>query len=195
MGAVCHLCRACEQQRSCSLGLRRKELHATEGAVAFCRARCSRGKPPPTSALDRSLPRQRRAHIADGAGRVPVLAATRGTVCGEVGRVPGFPELMVLSPYGALARAGAPLAAGAARTPHCGARCAECMAEWRHECVCCTAKYIVHQEPRANTTRFRGATRWARATDTDKRHKAQAGCCVLGGPVRSSAKTPRHARN
>ena len=32
---LCHLCRACEQQRSCSPGFRRKELHA----------RCCRGSP------------------------------------------------------------------------------------------------------------------------------------------------------
>ena len=31
-------------------------------------------------------------HTADGAGRVPVVAARRGTVCGEVGRVPRFPS-------------------------------------------------------------------------------------------------------
>ena len=31
-------------------------------------------------------------HTADGAGRVPVLAARRGTVCGEVGRVLRFPS-------------------------------------------------------------------------------------------------------
>ena len=34
---------------------------------------------------------------ADGAGCVPVLAARRGTVCGEVGRVLRFPQLTVLS--------------------------------------------------------------------------------------------------
>ena len=32
---------------------------------------------------------------ADGAGCVPVLAARRGTVCGEVGRVPRFRQLTV----------------------------------------------------------------------------------------------------
>ena len=36
---LCHLCRACEQQRSCSPSFRRKELHATEGAVEVRRAR------------------------------------------------------------------------------------------------------------------------------------------------------------
>ena len=38
-------------------------------------------------------------HTADGAGRVPVIAARRGTVCGEVGRVPRFPQLTVRSLY------------------------------------------------------------------------------------------------
>ena len=36
---------------------------------------------------------------ADGAGCVPVIAARHGTVCGEVGRVPGFPQLTVRSLY------------------------------------------------------------------------------------------------
>ena len=35
----------------------------------------------------------------DGAGRAANLAARRGTVCGEVGRVPRFPQLTVLSLY------------------------------------------------------------------------------------------------
>ena len=35
-------------------------------------------------------------HTADGAGRVPVIAARRGTVCGEVGRVLRFCQLRVL---------------------------------------------------------------------------------------------------
>ena len=36
---LCQLCRVCEQQRSCSPGFCRKELHATEGAVEVRRAR------------------------------------------------------------------------------------------------------------------------------------------------------------
>ena len=36
---LCQLCRGCEQQRSCSPGFCRKELHATEGAVEVRRAR------------------------------------------------------------------------------------------------------------------------------------------------------------
>ena len=36
---------------------------------------------------------------ADGMGRAAVIAARRGTVCGEVGRVPGFPQLTVRSLY------------------------------------------------------------------------------------------------
>ena len=35
---LCQLCRVCEQQRSCSPGFRRKELHATESAVEVRRA-------------------------------------------------------------------------------------------------------------------------------------------------------------
>ena len=36
---------------------------------------------------------------ADGAGCVPVLAARRGTVCGEVGRVLRFCQLTLLTLY------------------------------------------------------------------------------------------------
>ena len=36
---LCQLCRVCEQQRSCSPGFCRKEMHATEGAVEVRRAR------------------------------------------------------------------------------------------------------------------------------------------------------------
>ena len=36
---LCQLCRVCEQQRSCSPGFCRKELHATESAVEVRRAR------------------------------------------------------------------------------------------------------------------------------------------------------------
>ena len=36
---LCQLCRACEQQRSCSPGFCRKEMHATEGAVEVRRVR------------------------------------------------------------------------------------------------------------------------------------------------------------
>ena len=32
-------------------------------------------------------------------GRVAVIAARRGTVCGEVGRVPGFPQLSIHTLY------------------------------------------------------------------------------------------------
>ena len=37
-------------------------------------------------------------HTADGAGRVPVIAARRGTVCGEVGRVLRFPSIPASTP-------------------------------------------------------------------------------------------------
>ena len=42
---------------------------------------------------------------ADGMGRAAVIAARRGTVCGEVGRVLRFPQLTVRSLYAATARA------------------------------------------------------------------------------------------
>ena len=40
---LCQLCRVCEQQRSCSPGFCRKELHATESAVEVRRARRNPG--------------------------------------------------------------------------------------------------------------------------------------------------------
>ena len=52
---LCQLCRVCEQQRSCSPGFCRKELHATESAVEVRRARRNPGTPSPTSALEYSL--------------------------------------------------------------------------------------------------------------------------------------------
>ena len=55
---LCQLCRACEQQRSCSPGFCRKEMHATEGAVEVRRVRRrlrDTESPSPTSALDFSL--------------------------------------------------------------------------------------------------------------------------------------------
>ena len=46
---LCQLCRVCEQQRSCSPGFCRKELHATEGAVEVRRARRRNRGTRPTS--------------------------------------------------------------------------------------------------------------------------------------------------
>ena len=76
----------CEQQRSCSPGFRRKELHATESAVEVRRAR-RRLEDTVTDERVGVFTPDKDGHTADGAGRVPVLAARRGTVCGEVGRV------------------------------------------------------------------------------------------------------------
>ena len=56
-------------------------------------------KPPPTSALDFSLRTIKDGDRHTSCGRVAVIAARRGTVCGEVGRVPGFPQLTVRSLY------------------------------------------------------------------------------------------------
>ena len=42
---------------------------------------------------------QRPLHRADGMGRAAVIAARRGTVCGEVGRVLRFPQLTVHTLY------------------------------------------------------------------------------------------------
>jgi len=53
--------------------------------------------PSPTSALEYSLRSDGDTHTS--CGRVAVIAARRGTVCGEVGRVPRFPQLTVRSLY------------------------------------------------------------------------------------------------
>ena len=86
---LCQLCRVCEQQRSCSPGFCRKELHATESAVEVRRAR-RRLEDTVTDERVGLFTPDKDGDTADGAGCVPVIAARRGTVCGEVGRVPGF---------------------------------------------------------------------------------------------------------
>ena len=86
---LCQLCRVCEQQRSCSPGFCRKELHATEGAVEVRRARRRLEEAATDERVGLFTP-DKDGHTADGAGRVPVIVARRGTVCGEVGRVPRF---------------------------------------------------------------------------------------------------------
>ena len=86
---LCQLCRVCEQQRSCSPGFCRKELHATEGAVEVRRAR-RRLEDTVTDERVGVFTPDKDGDTADGAGCVPVIAARRGTVCGEVGRVPRF---------------------------------------------------------------------------------------------------------
>ena len=99
--ANCAEARVCEQQRSCSPGFRRKEMHMPpkrEGAV-------SGGSPSAAQVEGSRHPTDERVGVftpdKDGdthtsCGRAAVLAARRGrTVCGEVGRVPRFPQLTV----------------------------------------------------------------------------------------------------
>ena len=93
---LCQLCRVCEQQRSCSPGFRRKELHATEGAVEVRRAR-RRLEDTVTDERVGLFTPDKDGYTHTSRGRVAVLAARRGTVCGEVGRVLRFPQLTVNS--------------------------------------------------------------------------------------------------
>ena len=88
---LCQLCRVCEQQRSCSPGFCRKELHATESAVEVRRARRRLEDTVTDERVGVFTPDKDRC-TADGTGRAAVIAARRGTVCGEVGRVPRFPS-------------------------------------------------------------------------------------------------------
>ena len=94
---LCHLCRVCEQQRSFTPGFRRKELHATEGAVEVRRA-WRRLEDTVTDERVGLFTPDKDGDTADGAGCVPVIAARRGTVCGEVGRVLRFPSTHGPSP-------------------------------------------------------------------------------------------------
>ena len=64
-------------------------MHATEGAVEVRRAR-RRLEDTVTDERVGVFTPDKDGDTADGAGCVPVIAARRGTVCGEVGRVPGF---------------------------------------------------------------------------------------------------------
>ena len=89
---LCQLCRVCEQQRSCSPGFCRKELHATEGAVEVRRARRRRLEEAATDDRVGLFTPDKKRGTADGAGCAANLAARRGTVCGEVGRVLRFPS-------------------------------------------------------------------------------------------------------
>ena len=89
---LCQLCRVCEQQRSFIPGFRRKELHATEGAVEVRRAQCRLEEADTDERVGLFTP-DKDGDTADGAGCVPVYgAARRGTVCGEVARVLRFPS-------------------------------------------------------------------------------------------------------
>ena len=89
----------CEQQGSCSPGFRRKELHATEGAVEVRRAR---RKFRDTVTDERVGLFTATTHTSRG--RVAVIAARRGTVCGEVGRVPELPSTQHPHPLGSTPR-------------------------------------------------------------------------------------------
>ena len=80
-----------------SPSLRRKELHATEGAVEVRRARRRLGEAATDERVGLFTPDKKRG-TADVAGRAANLAARRGTVCGEAGRVPRFPPIHGPSP-------------------------------------------------------------------------------------------------
>ena len=95
---LCQLCRVCEQQRSCSPGFCRKELHATESAVEVRRAR-RRLEDTVTDERVGLFTPDKDGDTHTSCGRVAVIAARRGTVCGEVGRVLRFPQLTVRSLY------------------------------------------------------------------------------------------------
>ena len=88
---LCQLCRVCEQQRSCSPGFCRKELHATEGAVEVRRARRRLGDTVTDERVGVFTP-DKDGGTHTSCGRAAVIVARRGTVCGEVGRVPRFPS-------------------------------------------------------------------------------------------------------
>jgi len=92
---LCQLCRVCEQQRSCSPGFCRKELHATEGAVEVRRARRRLREAAIDERVGLFTP-DKDGGTHTSCGRAAVIAARRGTVCGEVGRVPRFPQLTAL---------------------------------------------------------------------------------------------------
>ena len=64
-------------------------MHATESAVEVRRAR-RRLREAATDERVGVFTPDKDGDTADGAGGVPVIAARRGAVCGEVGRVPRF---------------------------------------------------------------------------------------------------------
>ena len=66
-------------------------MHATEGAVEVRRARRRLEEAVTDERVGLFTPDKDRC-TADGMGRAAVLAARRGTVCGEVGRVLRFPS-------------------------------------------------------------------------------------------------------
>ena len=66
-----------------------KEMHAAEGAVEVRRAR-RRLEDTVTDERVGVFTPDKDGHTHTSCGRVAVIAARRGTVCGEVGRVPRF---------------------------------------------------------------------------------------------------------
>ena len=79
-------------------------MRATEGAVEVRRARRRLEDTVTDERVGVFTPdKDGRTHTS--CGRAAVIAARRGTVCGEVGRVLRFPQLTVLSLY-AIPRAG-----------------------------------------------------------------------------------------
>ena len=73
-------------------------MHATEGAVEVRRARRRLREAATDERVGLFTPDKDRC-TADGTGRAAVIAARRGTVCGEVGRVPRFPQLSIHTLY------------------------------------------------------------------------------------------------
>ena len=73
-------------------------MHATEGAIEVRRARRRLREAATDERVGLFTP-DKDGYTHTRRGRVPVLGARRGTVCGEVGRVPRFPQLTVRSLY------------------------------------------------------------------------------------------------
>ena len=73
-------------------------MHATEGAVEVRRAR-RRLEDTVTDERVGLFTPDKDGYTHTSRGRVAVIAARRGTVCGEVGRVLRFPQLTVRSLY------------------------------------------------------------------------------------------------
>ena len=73
-------------------------MHATEGAVEVRRAR-RRLEDTVTDERVGLFTPDKDGYTHTSRGRVAIIAARRGTVCGEVGRVLRFPQLTVRSLY------------------------------------------------------------------------------------------------
>ena len=74
-------------------------MHATESAVEVRRARRRLGEAATDERVGLFTP-DKDGYTHTSRGRVPVLAARRGTVCGEVGRSPISSPLTTHSPQG-----------------------------------------------------------------------------------------------